>query len=216
MAEAIAIIGYGERVIQRMAASGQIPGAMKLPGCRCWTFDLAMLRRWIKDEEAKQCQTKALPSSGVAASFGPGRRSPANPADGAYEQAMRRLRGGWRLALDGQVGLTLTRRRATARSRRSVVYFIAQRGLVKIGFTQDIVLRLKHLQAASPVPLRLLFMLRGRASLEASLHARFRDLRCHNERFRLEGALLDHCRHRIGPSSPALLSCIPGGDDAQA
>jgi Meiotically up-regulated gene 113 len=121
-----------------------------------------------------------------------------------------------RLALDGQVGLTLTRRSATARSRRSVVYFIAQRGLVKIGFTQDIVLRLKHLQAASPVPLRLLFMLRGRASLEASLHARFRDLRCHNERFRLEGALLDHCRHRIGPSSPALLSCIPGGDDAQA
>jgi len=92
--EAVAIIGYPARTVQAMAAAGRIPGAAK-PGRR-WTFDLDVLRRWIKQEEKKRWQSdeRRPIAIGAAGSFGGVSRLPARSTDGAYARAMARLQSG--------------------------------------------------------------------------------------------------------------------------
>lgn len=91
IAEACAIIGYSVRTVQSMAARGEIPGAAKPK--RKWTFDLAVLRRWIKQEEGKRWENDGHPKTrtGAGASCGVAPRSPAKNTGGAYARAMERL-----------------------------------------------------------------------------------------------------------------------------
>jgi len=49
----MAITGYGERLLQSLAASGRISGASRPAGVRRWSFDLAALRKWLKSGEPK-------------------------------------------------------------------------------------------------------------------------------------------------------------------
>lgn len=101
MAQAVAITGENERTLQAAAARGAIPGATK--PFKCWTFDEAKLRAWLKRQEAKPChddeidptrRTARPPTSTTAAgSNGRAFRSGAASSEEAYRQAMRRLRG---------------------------------------------------------------------------------------------------------------------------
>lgn len=63
--------GLSARIIQMMAARGDIPGAAKLGGT--WTFDVAKLRRWIREQEAKTWQGASTSAgrSGGGASVSP-------------------------------------------------------------------------------------------------------------------------------------------------
>lgn len=68
----------------------------------------------------------------------------------------------------------------------AVVYVLraANDGLVKIGTTTDLPSRLKNIRAMSGVPLEVLCVLPGDATVERQLHARFREHRAHGEWFR--------------------------------
>lgn len=68
---------------------------------------------------------------------------------------------------------------------RSVVYFLEGAGRVKIGWTSSLHSRLQALQAASPVPLRLLAIMRASQHMERELHVRFAEFRLHGEWFEL-------------------------------
>jgi hypothetical protein len=92
MNEAIAITGYKPRLLQAMAAAGKIPGASKPEGARCWTFDLAMLRAWIKSGE-RQPERHPRAATGAGRSCGVEPRSPAGNTDGRYERMMSVSRG---------------------------------------------------------------------------------------------------------------------------
>lgn len=69
----------------------------------------------------------------------------------------------------------------------SVVYFVKcdLNGLVKIGFTISVHDRFKSLAAQSPVPLRVLSVIRGEVEDEIWLHRKFRAAHSHGEWFRL-------------------------------
>lgn len=72
------------------------------------------------------------------------------------------------------------------RGSRSIVYVIqcgADDGPLKIGVTEDLSERLRHLQLANPLPLRALVTLAGEQPLEKALHARFGALRMRGEWF---------------------------------
>ena len=68
-------------------------------------------------------------------------------------------------------------------AHRAVIYFVQGDTHVKIGRTTNLTVRLTALQAASPVPLRLLATLTEGATDEATLHRRFAHLRVHGEWF---------------------------------
>ncbi len=66
------------------------------------------------------------------------------------------------------------------------VYFIApvDGGRIKIGIASNVAARLANLQTGSPVPLRVIGIIRGVAlAVEAELHVRFASCRCHGEWF---------------------------------
>lgn len=69
------------------------------------------------------------------------------------------------------------------------VYFIGSDyypGVLKIGSAFDIELRLRQIQACSPVPLRLFGWIKvGGAALESTLHRHFAARRSHGEWFRV-------------------------------
>lgn len=65
----------------------------------------------------------------------------------------------------------------------SVVYFVKHEGLVKIGYTADLAVRLRSL------PGELIAFLPGGRADEASFHRRFHPLRMHGEWFRNEPPL---------------------------
>src|ERR1700726_4318100 len=52
MAGAPAMVGLDERVMQRMAEAGDIPGAIKIRGA--WTFEEKRLRNWLAPIETKE------------------------------------------------------------------------------------------------------------------------------------------------------------------
>jgi hypothetical protein len=92
IAEAEAILGLGRRDIQIKAARGALPGAVKLFGS--WTFDLDMLRDFVRQEELRQCQQrdKRLPvATGAVIPSGAALRSTVATSDGRYRQIIRKL-----------------------------------------------------------------------------------------------------------------------------
>lgn len=87
---------------------------------------------------------------------------------------------------------------------RLAVYFVAAdgTGLIKIGSSADVPLRLLSLQTSSPVPLRLVATIpECRAGLEGELHERFAHLHSHGEWYRAEPELMEYiARHAIAPA----------------
>lgn len=85
-------------------------------------------------------------------------------------------------------------RQATADPEPGVgwVYFIQADRMVKIGFSRDYTDRMRSLQTASPIRLRLLLAIHGTERQEKELHAKFSPLRKSGEWFELKGALLDY------------------------
>lgn len=77
-----------------------------------------------------------------------------------------------------------------------VCYFIADGDAVKIGFSTNFPRRFSALQVESARPLRVLALFAGGDATEAYFHGRFRDLRIHNEWFRLEEPILALLRER--------------------
>jgi hypothetical protein len=100
MPRAVAITGETERTLQAAAARGDIEGAAK--PFKCWTFNEAKLRAWLKAKESKPCRrnleeeedrgASRATSSTAAASNGRGFRSPAKSSEEAYQRAMQALR----------------------------------------------------------------------------------------------------------------------------
>jgi len=84
--EAAAILGIKPRKLQVMSQAGQIPGAAKLR--RQWTYDLAKLRRFVKQrEQACQNEKPRAAATGAVVSFGGALRS----VGGSYAGRLRRM-----------------------------------------------------------------------------------------------------------------------------
>jgi hypothetical protein len=92
--KAALILGEPVRTIQAKAAAGEIPSAAKLLSPH-WTFDEATLRAFVKDREDSvwQSNEKRRPARiGAGVRSMGASRSKASSTDGAYEQAMSKLR----------------------------------------------------------------------------------------------------------------------------
>jgi len=74
------------------------------------------------------------------------------------------------------------------------VYFIQSinGGLIKIGYSSHINRRLREIQRTSPVKLRVLATISGRADIETEIHHKFRDERKHGEWFNPSQELLQY------------------------
>jgi hypothetical protein len=92
--DAVAILGHKKRTVEAMALRGQLPGAAKL--ANRWTFDLELLRTYVRDEVKRQwaenARTRQQAASGVAILSMAGLGSSAVSSSGRYAQAIRRLR----------------------------------------------------------------------------------------------------------------------------
>ena len=75
-----------------------------------------------------------------------------------------------------------------------VVYFIRAGvdGRIKIGWSRNVELRLKHLQTASPVPLHVMAIEKGSRMVECRLHREFCHLRRGGEWFEPGRELLEY------------------------
>jgi hypothetical protein len=95
------MLGIGVRCVQKMAASGQLPGAARIG--KLWTFDPAKIDAYLADAEAK-CQNQIFTN---ATEFG-GCELPLTGAKSAkaYDAAMSKLLGG-----SGIQGLSNSRKR---------------------------------------------------------------------------------------------------------
>jgi hypothetical protein len=93
MARAIEITGENARTLRAAAAAGLIPGAAR--PFKCWTFDEARLRAWLKTKERRPRATSGGENRRYARSpvRTAGSRLPFSPASEArYQQAIDRLR----------------------------------------------------------------------------------------------------------------------------
>jgi hypothetical protein len=92
--DAVAILGLKKRTVEAMALRGQLPGAAKL--ANRWTFDLELLRTYVRDEVTRQWAENTgkhqQAASGVAIPSMAGLGSKAACSSGRYAQAIRRLR----------------------------------------------------------------------------------------------------------------------------
>lgn len=99
------------------------------------------------------------------------------------------------------------------RSLAMSVYFIRSRQYVKIGVSVNPRARIATIQSSIPEPLEVLGIVEGDSALEAELHRRFADLRCHGEWFRddasirqaiasMKNAPLPHPRRKIVAPRP--------------
>jgi hypothetical protein len=84
------ILGLKRRNIQAMAARGVIPGAAKF--CHLWTFDIAQLRRYIRERQQKCNGKRQQDVFGVATSFGVASISTGARSGDRFRQATRKLR----------------------------------------------------------------------------------------------------------------------------
>jgi hypothetical protein len=87
------------------------------------------------------------------------------------------------------------------------VYFLAGAGLIKIGWARDVRLRVREVQAMSPVELELVHQVLGSMDLETRLHRHFRGHRRHGEWFALPDGWRDQVpavvgRYRAGLPTP--------------
>ena len=82
--------------------------------------------------------------------------------------------------------------------KRTIIYFIEalEFGRVKIGRTDDVLVRMVELQCGSPARLVLRWAYCAPTSHEFELHRRFRNLRVIGEWFSLEGGLLAYVEQR--------------------
>lgn len=74
--------------------------------------------------------------------------------------------------------------------RTSWVYFIRGGELIKVGTSKDVEARLASLRTGSPLPLELVYVMRGSRDLEQCLHGRFESLRSHGEWFHAREPLI--------------------------
>jgi hypothetical protein len=64
------------------------------------------------------------------------------------------------------------------------LYFIqAENGAIKIGISKKVKKRLRDLQTASPLKLKIIKIMKGKAHLEGELHKQFHDYNIHGEWF---------------------------------
>ncbi len=93
--EAMAILGLSNiRTVEAMAARGEIPGAAKIG--RRWTFDLKVLREFVKQKERKTWQRNERPlpgATGGKVSSGAVSGSAGGTSDGRFTRITRQLRG---------------------------------------------------------------------------------------------------------------------------
>ena len=75
-----------------------------------------------------------------------------------------------------------------------MIYFISQREFIKIGFSDDVDQRIKELQTASPLELKLVGTMPGAFQTECELHKIFESYRKNGEWFRYTGHLKDCIR----------------------
>ena len=66
----------------------------------------------------------------------------------------------------------------------SIVYFIAVRGFIKIGWTRNWADRLSNLQCANPEPIEVVALLARPAVYEQTMHKKFKEFRARGEWFR--------------------------------
>ncbi len=78
------------------------------------------------------------------------------------------------------------------RDRRSIYIVEAENGVVKIGCTSNVKLRVATIMGHSPVRVRLIAQLPGLLPDERALHQRFSRYRCHCEWFSVEGELAEY------------------------
>lgn len=100
-------------------------------------------------------------------------------------------------------GLTLAQACADpALAAGEYVYFIQGEatGLIKIGYSRNLLTRFSQLQTASADTLRLLARLRGNQDRERELHARFAPWRKHGEWFEPAKPLLRYIAERSRPA----------------
>jgi hypothetical protein len=92
--KAMSILGLKRRNIQAKAARGEIPGAVKIG--HLWTFNLAKLREYVKQEEERQWRQsgrrRQADAFGVVIPFGVASISTVARSGDRYRQATRKLR----------------------------------------------------------------------------------------------------------------------------
>lgn len=98
MPRAVQITGESARTLQAAAARGDIPGALK--PIKCWTFDEAKLRGWLKAKEKNPCldaresedrKTKQTTRSSGARRGGRALPSQGKSSEEVYTRAKQRL-----------------------------------------------------------------------------------------------------------------------------
>ena len=85
----------------------------------------------------------------------------------------------------------------------SVYFALAPNGLMKIGYSQDPVARVKALQSGHKRPLQLLKTVYGARTEEAAFHRQFKEYRIWGEWFHLTGRLLKFIGRKRPPAKPA-------------
>lgn len=83
-----------------------------------------------------------------------------------------------------------------------IVYFVQSGEAVKIGFTTNMPLRLRHLRSANPYPVVVLGTIPGSVGNEQALHARFTHLRLHGEWYNAVPELLQAIAGLMQPTAP--------------
>jgi hypothetical protein len=92
--DAVAILGLKKRTVEAMALRGQLPGAAKL--ANRWTFDLQLLRTYVRDEVKRQWaentrkHQRAASGAATPSTVGLGLR--AASSHGRFTQITRKLR----------------------------------------------------------------------------------------------------------------------------
>lgn len=78
------------------------------------------------------------------------------------------------------------------------IYFISNGESVKIGFSKDPEKRLKNLQTANPVELKLLYFEKGNSNIESRLHKLFSKDRIQGEWFNFSDEILEFIDSKRG------------------
>lgn len=116
-----------------------------------------------------------------------------------------------RYEVDGQYVIQLVddRSRKPAKCKVGVptVYFLDSGGLIKIGITTDIDLRLQQIGAASAAPLTVIGTMDGGFDVESAIHRQFAHLRTHGEWFKPAQELMDYIAAK---ATPWVTACVDG------
>lgn len=92
------------------------------------------------------------------------------------------------------------------------IYFLESHGLIKIGYSENLRIRLYHIRASNAVPPTLLLAIPGDKIFESIIHSEFRHLRDHQDWFCKERELMDfiekqRCEH-IANGAPVIIETI--------